>query len=212
MAVHTGAMKGRNGLLIPTFDIDLMADRDNQSAQILGFFRSLWHANGIIFRSKFEIDTNAPVFHELVVPPSDIKPLVVIRGQYCPATDYQRRRDKEQNIARNRWDDSGGFGRVNESVVTIGTEKHSVLLAPTKKLQWLELFSVSYESRNGQLSPYDRITPHLSMKNLAKAEEASRKTQYSKKQKHWGDAQQESNKVFNNYVSNVVKQFIEYIS
>lgn len=206
-------MKGRNGLLIPPFDIDLMADRDDQSTRILGFFRSLWRANGIIFRSQFEIDTNAPVFHELVVPPSDIKPLVIIRGQYCPATDYQRQQNKEQNTAHNRWDNSGGFGRVNESVVTIGTEKHSVLLAPTKKLQWLELFGVSYESRNGQLSTYgNRVTPHLSMKDLAKAEEASRKTQYSKKQKHWGDARQESNKVFNNYVSNVVKQFVEYIS
>ena len=147
MASHTEVLTtGRNGITIPEFYIDKERSAPRQIGQ---FFHRLWQVNGFN-NYEYARGERQPYLHELVVPAEADKPLVVVRGQYTTTSSRQRQNNRDSNARYNRLDNSGGFGQIDESVVTVGTEEHSVLLPPASgSLAWLTLLSYRHQHQGG---------------------------------------------------------------
>jgi len=118
--------EGRNGLLIPQIEIPSDANGSDFARR---FFHDLWQANG------YPVSYDANYSHELVVPATTDKPLVSIRGSYEPTSKENR----GAQVGRISHSYGGPYDkpRITDEDITLGTERHSILLPPTDgSLQW----------------------------------------------------------------------------
>lgn len=140
--IETEPITGRGGLNVPG---DYHFDRKNNGefyaidGFVLSFFQKLWQINNVDIYER-STNYNASQFHELVVPPETESPLVVIRYNYTPTSADHRSFEKHSNMM----DPYLGYSGRTAEDVTLGYEKHSVLLPPhDDSLQWKPLLTAS---------------------------------------------------------------------
>jgi hypothetical protein len=191
---------GRNGLVIPEVGVD---PRYDGAYEVGRFFHRLWEVNGISLDDK-----EGFYLHELVVPQSAEKPLVVIRGQYTPTTTSERRNDMKSNVRHNMWDNSGGFGRVDEGVVTVGSEEHKILVSPTDgTLAWDEFLSYRYHHKGGA-----RLIDSRQMDKPSISFAGERELREEARGKDWSNNYERQREIFNKGVEKILKQFVELVA
>ena len=117
---------GRGGLVIPAFELNRVCPKYD----VINFFNKLWVANG------FEIEDYGYA-HELVVPPAEDKPLIVIRSSAQRTSQHERALEQAQ--ARN-----SGIGDWSNSNVTLSREQHSILMPPDKAGAFVAHLAIRY--------------------------------------------------------------------
>lgn len=191
----------RGGLIVPDFEVDMS---DPAYRNIGTFFGNMFDANGTGWPNY--TDRHAPVAYtnEIVVPPSPEKPLVVIRESYTPTAEWRRANQVSGNKRMNSFDNSGGYGRIDERVVTVATTEMSVLLPPDEgTLTWRSLLSYRYNHKGGapliDSSQFDEPVIFFEGQNKA----------YRKADGVWGT---ERNVILNKAVKRALDQFVALVS
>ncbi len=195
---------GRNGIQVPEVAID---DRTDAAWQVGRFFHKLWKANGFGEDDEYDRGERRPYLNELVVPADADKPLVVVRGQYTQTSFRQRQNDMRSNIRHNTWDNSGGFGRVDEHVVTVGVEEHSILVPPTDgTLKWSPLLLYRYSHKGGArfIDSRQMDAPSISFPGRQELDEQARGQNGS------NDSETRTT-IFNQGVTKILEQFAELV-
>jgi hypothetical protein len=196
---------GRNGIKVPEIEID---DRIDAAWRVGQFFHNLWEANGLGEDNEYDRGERRPYLNELVVPADADKPLVVVRGQYTQTSSRQRQNDMRGNVQHNAWDDSGGFGRVDEDVVTVGVEEHSILVPPTDgTLEWSSLLSYRYSHKGGArlINSRQMNQPSISFPGRQELDEQARG-------QDWSNDFETQTTIFNQGVTKILEQFVELVS
>lgn len=207
MADHTelALTVGRNGIKVPEIEID---DRTDAAWHVGRFFHNLWEANGLGESHEYDRGERRPYLNELVVPAAADKPLVVVRGQYTTTSTRQRQNDVRGNIRHNMWDNSGGFGRVDEDVVTVGVEEHAILIPPTDgTLKWSPLLSYRYSHKGGArfIDSRQMDEPNISFPGDQELSEQARG-------QDWSNDFETRRTIFNQGVAKILEQFVELVS
>lgn len=198
---------GRNGIKVPEVRI---GDGREAAVQVGWFFGRLWKLNDIGEDDEYAREVNKPYLHELVVPPEADKPLVVVRGQYIPTTEHQRRNNVRNNALYNRYDNSGGFGTIDERVVTVGTEECKILIPPTDKtLDWDALLTYTYSYRGGSslIESNQMSAPYISFPGMYELGQQARGLNRDKP-----NNPEIQRSIFNKGVAAVLEQFVELVS
>lgn len=196
---------GRNGIKLP----EVRFNEDSDTEWNVGlFFRELWDLNLPGDTSEDDKRAGLPFLRELVVPPHKDKPLVVVRGQYTPTSEFQRRANVASNRRQNSFDNSGGFGMIDERVVTVGVEENSILLVPSdRSLAWKSLITWHYNRKGGtsliDAGQLDR--PTISFLNQEKVYDEA-----------WGEHKEHSYEqrqaIVNKGVASILHRFVELVS
>lgn len=146
-STELGFTVGRSGIKVPRVEIN---SRTDAAWQVKRYFYRLWKANEPAEDAEYDRDESRFYRRELVVPPDAEKPIVVVREEYIPTSPDERESDRRSNVRSNNRDNSGGFGRVDASVVTIGNTEQSILLPPTEgTLEWNPLLTCKYPHKGG---------------------------------------------------------------
>lgn len=141
---------GRFGLKLPEFEWHHYRD---ESIQVLDYFKQLLENNGLNCPTKAKFNGYRSVlrafFHELVVPPSQDKSIVVIRAGFDPRPEKEVEQELMANKARGEW------GRHNPA--TQAEERYGLYTTPPELGPMLPLVEVKYIHEvggSGHSGPY----------------------------------------------------------
>src|ERR1700721_1177068 len=161
-----GVITGRYGLWVPTEESVFLG---TPKEKFLTFFQKLWRANGYGPKPKHfpSLDKQLPlsprlVFpegfsHELVLPATKDKPLMVLKGSLTPEDRSEVEAQARLSALRAEW---GQW-----SSVTSGKEQHGIYVPPAGLGQFEPLITVTQYHQYGG-SDYSFVEPSTRVSRL----------------------------------------------